>query len=59
MKKIELSESVSNLLVVSSVLLAFTPMLFGDRLILIVTGAVREGALMIDQCGAFLTALLS
>ena len=59
MKKIELSESVSNLLLVSSVLLAGAPLLLGDQLMLIVTGAAREGALMIDQFGAFLTALLS
>jgi hypothetical protein len=58
-KKIELSESVSNLLLVSSVMLAFTPFLLGDRLILIVTGAMKEGAVMIDQFGTFLTKLVS
>jgi hypothetical protein len=60
MKKIELSESVSNLLLVSSVFVAFTPlMLGGDGLIQIIGGGVKEAAVMIDQFGAFLTALLS
>ena len=58
-KKFELSDSVSNLLLVSSVMLAFTPFLLGDRLILIVTGFMKEGAVMIDQFGMFLTKLLS
>ena len=60
MKKIELSESVSNLLLVSSVFVAFTPlMLGGDGLILVISGTVKEAFVMIDQFGAFLTALLS
>ena len=59
MKRLELSESVSNLLLLSSVLLAFTPFVLGDRLLLIVSGAMKEGAIMIDQFGAYLTFLLS
>ena len=59
MKRLELSESVSNLLLLSSVLLAFTPFVLGDRLLFIVSGAMRESAIMIDQFGAYLTFLLS
>ena len=59
MKRLELSQPLSNLLLVSSVFLAFTPLLFGDRLILIVTGAMTDGAVMVDQFGTFLTKLLA
>ncbi|HSE31673.1 MAG TPA: hypothetical protein VLA93_08845 [Pyrinomonadaceae bacterium] len=53
MKNFEWSDATSNLLIVSSVLLALTPLLLGDQLFLIVTGAMKEGAVMIDQLGAF------
>ena len=59
MKRLELSQPLSNLLLVSSVFLAFTPFLLGDRLILIVTGAMTDGAVMVDQFGTFLTNLLA
>ena len=59
MKKIELSEPFSNLLLVSSVLLALAPLLLGDRLVLIINSAMREGAVMFDQFGAYLASLVS
>ncbi|HKY30645.1 MAG TPA: hypothetical protein VJM12_22125 [Pyrinomonadaceae bacterium] len=59
MKKNEFSELGSNLLMVGSVSLAFMPFLLGDRLILIVTGLMHEGGLMIDQFGNYLTWLVS
>ncbi len=59
MKKNEFSEIGSNLLMVGSVSLAFMPFLLGDRLILIVTGLMREGGLMIDQFGNYVTWLVS
>ena len=59
MKKNEFSELASNLLIVGSVSLAFTPFVFGDRLILIVTGLMKEGGVMIDQVGNYLTWLVS
>jgi hypothetical protein len=58
-KKIELSEPVSNLLLVSSVLLAFTPLLLGDQLLMVVTGTMKDCVVMIDQFATFLTGLLS
>jgi hypothetical protein len=59
MKKNEFSELASNLLIVGSVSLAFTPFLLGDRLVWVVTGLMREGGIMIDQVGNYLTWLIS
>lgn len=59
MKKSEFSEIASNLLIFGSVTLALAPFLLGDRLILIVTGLMKEGGVMIDQFGNYLTWLIS
>ncbi len=59
MKKNEFSELGSNLLVFGSISLAFAPFLLGDRLILIVTGLMKEGGVMIDQVGNYVTWLVS
>ena len=59
MKKNEFSELGSNLLIFGSVSLAFAPFLLGDRLFLIVTGLMKEGGVMIDQVGNYLTWLVS
>lgn len=59
MKKNEFSELGSNLLITGSVSLAFAPFLLGDRLFLIVTGLMKEGGVMIDQVGNYLTWLVS
>jgi len=59
MKKNEFSEIASNLLIFGSVTLALAPFLLGDRLILIVTGLMKEGGVMIDQFGNYLTWLVS
>ena len=59
MKKLELSESVSNLLVFSSVSLAFVPFILGDQLILIVNGFVAEASVMFDQFSTYLVRMMS
>jgi hypothetical protein len=59
MKKNEFSELASNMLMVGSVSLAFTPFLLGDRLILIVSGLMKEGGVMIDQVSNYLIWLVS
>jgi len=59
MKKNEFSELGSNMLIVGSVTLAFTPLLLGDRLFMIVTGLMKEGGVMIDQFGNYLSWLVS
>ena len=59
MKKNELSELASNLLIFGSVSLAVTPFVLGDRLVLIVTGLMREGGLMIDQFSNYVAWIIS
>ena len=59
MKKNDFSELASNLLIFGSVSLAFAPFLLGDRLVLIVTGLMREGGIMIDQFGNYVSWLIS
>jgi hypothetical protein len=59
MKKNEFSELGSNLLIFGSVSLAFAPFVLGDRLILVVTGLMREGGIMIDQVGNYVSWLIS
>lgn len=59
MKKSELSDAASNLLIVGSVSVAFTPFLLGDRLVLIVGGFLKEGGVLIDQFSNYLIWLVS
>ena len=59
MKKNEFSEIASNLLIFGSVTLALAPFLLGDRLILVVTGLMKEGGVMIDQFSNYLVWLVS
>jgi hypothetical protein len=59
MKKNEFSEIASNLLMVGSVSLAFAPFLLGDRLLLIVSGLMKDGGVMIAQVSNYLTWLVS
>jgi len=59
MKKNEFSEIASNLLIMGSVSVAVLPFLLGDRLIMIVSGLVRDGGLMISQFGDYLMWLIS
>ena len=59
MKKNEFSEIASNLLIVGSVSLAFTPFLLGDRLVLVVSGLMQDTASMIGQISNYVTWLVS
>ena len=59
MKKNEFSEIASNLLIIGSVSLAFTPFVLGDRLILVVSGLMKEGGVMFNQVSNYLTWLVS
>ena len=49
MKKSDMSDAASNLLIVGSVSLAFMPFLLGDKLVLVVGGFMKEGGVLIDQ----------
>lgn len=59
MKKSDLSDAASNLLIVGSVSLAFAPFLLGDRLILVVSGFMKEGGVLMDQFTNYLVWLVS
>jgi hypothetical protein len=59
MKKSEFSDAASNLLIVGSVSLAFAPLLLGDRLVMVVTGLMKDGGVLIDQFGNYLRWLVS
>jgi hypothetical protein len=59
MKKNEFSEFTSNLLIAGSVSLAFTPLLLGDRLVLIVSGLLTDGGVMLHQFSDYVSWLVS
>jgi len=59
MKKNEFSEIGSNLLIFGSVSVALAPFLLGDRLILVVTGLMQQGGVMIDQVSNYVSWLIS
>jgi hypothetical protein len=59
MKKHDLSDAASNMLIISSVSVAFMPLLLGDRLIPLVTGLMRDGGMLINQFGDYIGWLLS
>ena len=59
MKKNEFSEVASNLLIVGSVSLAFAPLLLGDKLLLIVSGLMKDGGVMITQLTNYVNWLVS
>ena len=58
MKNLELSESISNLLVVSALGAAILPFVLGDKLVLIVVALMHEGAVWVDQVGSFVLNLV-
>jgi hypothetical protein len=59
MKKNDVSEAVSNMLIFSSVSVALVPFVLGDRLIPIVTGFMRDGGTMLSQFSNYLQWLFS
>ena len=59
MKKNDFSEFGSNLLMFGSVSVALAPFLLGDKLILVVTGLMQQGGVMIDQVSTYFSWLVS
>lgn len=59
MKKHDLSEAASNVLIMSSVSVALMPFLLGDQLIPILSSFVEEGGVMVDQVFAYVLWLVS
>ena len=57
MKKFQMADTASNLLVLSSVMVAFTPFLLGDRLVPMAGTALREFAMFFDQFSTYVTKL--
>ncbi len=59
MKRIELSEVSSNILLLTSIMVALMPLLLGDQLMLIVGDGMRQCGVLMDQCTAYFTYLFS
>lgn len=59
MRKSDLSDTASNMLIVGSVSLAIAPFVLGDRLVLIVAGFMKEGGVMLDQFSNYVLYLFS
>ncbi len=59
MKKHELSEAASNMLIFSSVTVALMPFLLGDHLIVVMSGLMHEGGLLVNQFSEYVLWLVS
>lgn len=59
MKKNDLSEATSNVLIFSSVSVALVPFLLGERLVPIVTGLMRDSGTIFSQVSDYVWWLLS
>jgi hypothetical protein len=59
MKKHDLSEAASNVLIFSSVTVALMPFLLGDQLLVVVSGLMQEGGLLVNQFSDYVMYLVS
>jgi hypothetical protein len=59
MKKHDLSEAASNMLIFSSVTVALMPFLLGDHLLVLVSGLMHESGLLISQFSDYVSWLVS
>jgi hypothetical protein len=59
MKRVELSDVSSNVLLISSVMVALTPFLLGDRLVLLAQNGLRELAVFLTEMSTFVMNALS
>lgn len=59
MKKNDLSEAASNLLIFSSVTVALMPFLLGDQLIPFLNGFMKDGGALVDQVTSYVMWLFS
>lgn len=59
MKKNDLSEAASNMLIFSSISVALVPFLLGDRLIPVLSGFMRDGGLLLNQVSDYVYWLFS
>jgi hypothetical protein len=59
MKRVELSDLSSNVLLLSSVMLAVTPLILGDRLVLVAENGIRELAVFLNEMSTLVMNALS
>ena len=59
MKRIEFSDATSNLLLVSSIMLALTPLLLGDQLVPIVANIMRDCGIWLNDTNTYLIQMFS
>lgn len=59
MKKHELSEAASNVLIFSSVTVALMPFLLGDQLLVVVSGLMHEGGSLVNLVSDYVMYLVS
>jgi hypothetical protein len=59
MKKNDVSEAVSNVLIFSSVTVALMPFLLGDQLIPVLSGFMKDGVGLVDQVSSYVMWLFS
>ena len=59
MKKNDLSEAASNVLIMFSVSVAMMPFVLGDQLIPVLSSFLKEGGVMVDQVCAYVLWLVS
>ena len=57
--KPDVSSLFSNLLLVSAVVVAAAPVLLGDRLVFIVSGVLRQGAILLQEVSISVQRLFS
>jgi hypothetical protein len=58
-RKLDITPLLSNLLIISAVVTAAAPVVLGDRLVLIASGVVRQGAILLQEVSISLQRLLS
>jgi hypothetical protein len=58
-RKLDITPLLSNLLIISAVVAAAAPVVLGDRLVLIASGVVRQGAILLQEVSISLQRLLS
>ena len=59
MKRVELSDLSSNLLLLSSVMVALTPFVLGDRLVLLAQNGFQELSVLFNEMSLFVMKALS
>jgi hypothetical protein len=58
-RKPDVSSLFSNVLIASAVIAAATPVLLGDRLVVIVSDVARQGSILLQELSISLQSLLS